>query len=102
MGNHCWPGGLEVLVEPDAGAGFRHDRASPCGLRVAEIVAVQFNQVERIEERWCRVGGNGCARSSPSALVAGDGLPIDDAGARAQSSQGKQSVMLAIASGRYH
>src|SRR4030088_2140242 len=23
MGKHCWPGGLEVPVEPDAGAGYR-------------------------------------------------------------------------------
>jgi hypothetical protein len=51
MGKHCWPGGLEVLVEPNAGAGFRHDRRERRLAHfewiAAEIVAVQFNQVER-------------------------------------------------------
>ena len=52
---------LDMLVEPDAGAGLGHDRCER-GLadlkRIApQVVAVQFNQVEGVEEmlslaRW--------------------------------------------------
>jgi hypothetical protein len=52
---------LDMLIEPDAGAGLGHDRCER-GLadlkRVApQIVAVQFDQVEGVEEyavvrRW--------------------------------------------------
>ena len=45
---------LYVFVEPNAGAGFGHDRCerSPADLeRIApEIVAVQLDQVEGVEE----------------------------------------------------
>jgi hypothetical protein len=46
---------LDMLVEPDAGAGLGHDRCER-GLadlkRIApEVVAVQFDEVEGVEER---------------------------------------------------
>ena len=101
MGKHCWPGGLEVLVEPDAGAGFRHDRRERRLAHfewiAAEIVAVQFNQVERIEELAGVVSAvTDALEARHSALVAGDGLPIDDAGTRAQSSQGFDDQQEAV------
>ena len=81
-----------MLVEPDAGAGFGHDRCER-GLahlkRIApQVVAVQFDQVEGVEEYAVvsAVVTDEIERGN-TVVIAGDGFTVDDAGARAQACQ---------------
>jgi hypothetical protein len=77
---------FDMLVEPDAGAGLGHDRCER-GLadlkRIAppQIVAVQFDQVEGVEERAVIMAAvaNEIERRN-AVVIAGDRLTIDDAG----------------------
>jgi hypothetical protein len=54
MGEHGWAVALDMLIEPDAGAGLGHDRCergfADFKWIAPEIVAVQFDQVEGVEE----------------------------------------------------
>ncbi len=54
MGEDSRAVALDVLIEPDAGAGLGHDRCEGCLADLKritpQIVAVQFDQVESIEE----------------------------------------------------
>jgi hypothetical protein len=78
---------LDMLVEPDARAGFGHDRCER-GLadfkRIApQVVAVQLDEVKGVQE---------CGLVSPlvtdeiegsnAVVIAGDSFAVDDAGAR--------------------
>jgi len=54
MGEDGWAVAIYMLVEPDAGAGFGHDRCQR-GLAnlkriTPQIVAIEFDEVEGIEE----------------------------------------------------
>src|SRR5262249_56978541 len=80
---------LDMLVEPNAGAGFGHDRCKG-GLadfkRIApEVVAVQFNEVEGVQERAVIMAAvaNEIERGN-AVVIAGDSFAVDDAGAQAQ------------------
>ena len=73
-----------MLVEPDAGAGFGHDRCER-GLahlkRIApQVVPVQLDQVESVEEGTVVVAvvANEIERRH-AVVVASNRLPIDDA-----------------------
>ena len=83
---------LDMLIEPDAGAGLGHDRCER-GLadlkRIApQIVAVQLDEVEGVEEYAVvsAVVTDEIERGNP-VVIAGDGFAVDDAGARAEPSQ---------------
>src|SRR6516162_3532847 len=83
---------LDMLVELDAGAGLGHDRCKR-GLAdlkriTPQIVAVQFDQVEGVEE-YALVStlvANEIERGN-TVVIAGDSFAIDDARARAQACQ---------------
>src|SRR5262249_42480885 len=83
---------LDMLVEPDAGAGLGHNRRER-GLadlkRIApEVVAVQLDEVERVEE-YALVSAlvpDEIERSN-AVVIAGDSFAIDDARPRAQMGQ---------------
>jgi hypothetical protein len=54
MGEDGWAVALDMLIEPDAGAGLGHDRRER-GLAdlkriTPQVVAVQFDQVKGVEE----------------------------------------------------
>src|SRR6516225_7583069 len=83
---------LDMLVEPDAGAGLGHDR---CKLGLADrkritpqVVAVQFDEVEGVEEYLVvsAVVPDEIERGN-AVVIAGDSFAVDDAGARAQAGQ---------------
>ena len=77
--------GLDMLVEPDAGLGLGHDRCER-GLanlkRIApEVVAVQLDEVERVEE-YALVSAlvpDEIERSN-AVVNAGDSFGVDNAG----------------------
>jgi hypothetical protein len=77
---------LDMLVEPEAGAGLGHDRCE-CGLAdleriAAQVVAVQLDQVEGVQEDARIVASVADAiEGCEAVVVAGHRLPIDDAGA---------------------
>src|SRR5262245_53062871 len=81
-----------MLVEPDAGAGLGHDRCERGFAdlkRIApQVVAVQFNEVEGVEEDALvsALVPDEIERSN-AVVIAGDSFAIDDAGARAQACQ---------------
>jgi hypothetical protein len=92
---------LDMFVEPDAGAGLGHDRGER-GLadlkRIApQVVAVQFDQVEGVEE-YALVSAlvTDEIERSNAVVIAGDSLAIDDAGARAQACQGLDDQREAV------
>src|SRR5262249_32706740 len=83
---------LDMRVEPDAGAGLGDDRCER-GLadlkRIApHVVSVQFDQVEGVEEDALvsALMADEIERGN-TVVIAGDSLPVDDAGARAQSGE---------------
>src|SRR5262249_43088031 len=83
---------LRVLVEPYAGAGLGHNRRGR-GLadlkRIApEVVAVQFDEVEGVEE-YALVSTlvPDEIERGDTVVIAGDSFTVDDAGARAQMGQ---------------
>jgi|SRR5262245_52150895 len=83
---------LDMLIEPDAGAGLGHDRCER-GLadlkRIApQIVAIQFDEVEGVEE-YAPVSALVAdeVERGNAVVIAGDSFAVDDAGARAQTSQ---------------
>jgi len=83
---------LDMLVEPDAGLGFGHDRCER-GLtdlkRIApQVVAVQLDEVEGVEEDApvSALVPDEIERGD-TVVIASDRLAIDDAGARAQACQ---------------
>jgi len=77
---------LDMLVEPDAGAGLGHDRRERrlADLkRIApEVIAVQLYQVERVEKYTVisAVVTDEIERGN-AVVIAGDSFAIDDAGA---------------------
>ena len=81
---------FDMLVEPDTGAGLGQDRCKR-GLvdleRVtAQVVAVQFDEAEGLQEHVpvMLAVADTLERCEP-IVIARDGFPIDDAGARAQA-----------------
>src|SRR5262249_7958440 len=83
---------LDMLVEPDAGAGLGHDRCER-GLadlkRIApQIVAVQLDQIEGVQERAVIMTAvaHEIERGN-TVVIAGDSFAIDDARARAWACQ---------------
>jgi hypothetical protein len=74
-----------MLVEPDTGAGLGQDR---CERGLADlqwhVVAVQLDQVEGVQEHVpvMLAVADTLERCEP-VVIARDGFPIDDAGARA-------------------
>jgi len=83
---------LDMLVEPDAGAGLGHDRRER-GLAdlkriTPQVVAVQFDEVEGVEEYLVvsAVVPDEIERGN-AVVIAGDSFAVDDAGARAQAGQ---------------
>ena len=92
MGEDGWAVAIYMLVEPDAGAGFGHDRCQR-GLAnlkriTPQVVAVQLDQVEGVEE-YLVVSAlvTDEIERSDAVVITGNRLPVDDAGARAQASQ---------------
>jgi len=92
---------FDMLVEPDAGAGLSHDGCER-GLAdlervTAQIIAIQFDQVEGVQEHVpvMLAVADTLERCEP-VVIARDGFPIDDAGARAQPSQGLHDQREAI------
>jgi hypothetical protein len=83
---------LDMFVEPDAGAGLGHDRGER-GLadlkRIApQVVAVQFDQVEGVEE-YALVSAlvTDEIERGNAVVIASKGFAIDNAGGRAQPGQ---------------
>src|SRR5262249_21725164 len=83
---------LDMLVEPDAGAGLGDDRCER-GLadlkRIApQVVAVQFDEVEGVEE-YALVSAlvTDEIERGNAVVIASDSFAIDDARARAQAGQ---------------
>jgi hypothetical protein len=84
---------LNMVIEPNAIANTGQDigKRQPADLqRIAtQIVAVQLNQVERVQEHAGVVAAvTDAIEAGHTLIVAGDRLAIDDAGPRAQPSQG--------------
>src|SRR5262249_38420139 len=83
---------LDMLVEPDAGLGLGHNRRER-GLahlkRIApQIVAVQFDEVEGVEEdALVSALVPDEVERGQAVVIAGDGFAVDDARARAQACQ---------------
>src|SRR5262249_14244980 len=83
---------LDMFVEPYPGAGLGHDRCerSLADLkRIApQVIAVQFNEVEGVQERAIIMAAvaNEIERGN-AVVIAGDSLAVDDAGPRAQACQ---------------
>src|SRR5215467_2776826 len=81
-----------MLIEPDARAGLGHDgweRGLANLKRIApQVIAVQFDQVEGVQERAVIMAAvaNEIERGN-AVVIAGDSLAVDDAGARAQACQ---------------
>jgi hypothetical protein len=80
---------FHVFIEPYAGAGLGHDRCEG-GLAnrkriAAEIVAIQFDQIECVEE-YALVSAlvTDEIKRGNAVVIAGDCLAVDDARARAQ------------------
>jgi hypothetical protein len=80
---------LHMLVKPNAGASLGHDGCER-GLAnlkriTPEVVAVQFDQVEGVQERAVIMAAvaNEIERGN-AVVVAGDSFTVDDAGARTQ------------------
>src|SRR5262249_31597605 len=77
---------LDMLIEPDAWAGLGHDRCERGFAdlkRIApQVVAVQFNEVEGVEEDALvsALVPDEIERSN-AVVIAGDSFAIDDAGA---------------------
>jgi hypothetical protein len=82
MGKHCWPGGLEVPVEPDAGAGYRlaaiwsfylpyAPRLQQPGYNV--LARVPFSEFESMSLTWGTLGCEklGCSKIAPCLAVGG-------------------------------
>src|SRR5262249_30734700 len=83
---------LDMLIESNAGAGLGHDRCER-GLadlkRIApQVVAVQFNEVEGVEEDALvsALVPDEIERGH-AVVIAGDSFAVDNAGARAQACQ---------------
>src|SRR5262249_45478743 len=95
MGEHCRTIALDVFVEPDTGTGLGQDRRER-GLAdlkriIPQIIAIQFNQVEGIEERIAimtsvRDASPATAASNSRTLRRCSGSP--QASARSPGSQG--------------
>jgi hypothetical protein len=83
---------FDMFIEPDARAGLGHDR-SERGLadmkRIApKVVAVQFNEVESVQE-YALVSAlvaDQIERGN-AVVIAGDSFAVDNAGERAQACQ---------------
>jgi hypothetical protein len=79
---------LDMLVEPDSGAGLGHDRCER-GLAnlkriTPQVVAVQFDQVEGVEEdALVSALVTDEVERSNAVVIASDGFAVDDAGPRA-------------------
>jgi hypothetical protein len=93
--------GLQMFVEPDAGASLGNhgcERGLAHLKRIlAQVVAVQLDQVKGVQEH-ASVGAvvtNEIGRCK-AVLVAGDGLAVEDAGARAQTRQGLDDQLEAV------
>jgi hypothetical protein len=84
MSEHRFAVALHVLVEPNAMTNPGQDGGQR-GLAdferlAAEIVAVELNQIEGVQEHAGVVSAvTDTLEAGYAALVAGDGLPIDDA-----------------------
>src|SRR5262245_5462047 len=83
---------FNMFIEPDVRAGLGHDRCE-CGLadlkRIApQVVAVQFDQVEGVQEYAVvsAVVPDEIERGN-AVVIAGDSFAIDNPGARAQAGQ---------------
>jgi hypothetical protein len=81
-----------VFVEADAGAGLGHDRRERGFAdlkRIApQVIAVQFDQIEGVQENaFVMAAVADAIERSDAVVITGNRLPIDDAGARAQASQ---------------
>jgi len=83
---------LDVLIEPDAGAGLGHDRCERCLAdlkRIAlQVVTVQFDEVEGVEQ-YALVSAlvTDEIERGNAVVIASDSFAIDNAGARAQACQ---------------
>jgi hypothetical protein len=83
---------LDMLIEPDAGANFgQHARERDLAdlKRIApQVVAVQLDQVERVEKHAAvsAVMTDEIERGD-AIVIAGDSFAVDDARARAQAGQ---------------
>jgi len=81
-----------VLVETDSSPGLGQDHLKR-GLETlrrirSEIVAVQFDQVEGVKENaFVMVAVANTIEQSDAVVITGNRLPVDDAGAGAQSGQ---------------
>jgi hypothetical protein len=84
---------LDVVIEPNAMTNPGQDGGQR-GLAdferlAAEIVAVELNQIEGVQEHAAIMAPiSNVIEARCATLIAGGGLSIDDAGARAQPSQG--------------
>ena len=83
---------LDMLIEPDAGAGLGYDRCER-GLAdlkwiAPKIVAVEFDEVEGVEQ-YALVSAlvTDEIERGNAVVIASDSFAIDDAGARAQAGQ---------------
>jgi hypothetical protein len=76
-----------VLIEPNPGAGLGHDRCKR-GLAdrkriTLEVVAVQFDQVEGVQERAVIMAAVANEIELGNVvIIAGNSFAVDDAGAR--------------------
>jgi len=83
---------LYVLIESDASRSLgqdHHKRGLAALQRItAEVVTVQFDQVEGIKENaFVMVAVADTIERSDAVVITGNRLPVDDAGARAQAGQ---------------
>src|SRR5438876_673878 len=84
---------FDVLVEPHAGSSLGQDGSERSLAHLkwvsAQVVTVQLDEVEGIEEdvRVVPPVADAIEARHP-AVVAGDGLAVDDAGPRAQAGEG--------------
>jgi hypothetical protein len=77
---------LDMLIEPDAGAGLGHDRCER-GLAalkriMPQVVAVQFGEIEGVEE-YALVSAlvTDEIERGNAVVIAGDSFAVDNAGA---------------------
>ena len=88
MGENGRAVAFDMLTEPDAGAGLGHDRCKR-GLAdlkriTPQIVAIEFDQVEGVQERAVNMAAVANEIELGNAVViAGDSFAVDDAGPRA-------------------
>ena len=79
---------LDMLVEPDAGAGLGHDRRerglADLKLIAPQVVAVQLDEVEGVKEYalLSALVTDEIERGN-AVVIAGDSFAVDNAGARA-------------------